>query len=102
MSQQTTRANAFGVSSAAKVPKGKLKCKTESQKLVGANEARVVLNVSNIGSADVWLCLGEEAAVAEEGPYLKKEGGSQLIDYYSGEIRAISKEGEPLLTYAEV
>lgn len=102
MSSQVTRANAFGQSDTAKAAKGKLKCKAESQKLVGKNESRVALNVSNIGTADVWLCLGEEAAVAEEGPYVKKEGGSQLIDYYNGEIRAISKEGEPTLTYAEV
>jgi len=102
MSTQTTRSNAFGMSDTAKTPKGKLKCKTESQKLVAANPGRVALVVSNIGTTDVWLVLGAEAAVAEEGPYLKKEGGSQIIDYYTGEIRAISKESEPTLTYAEI
>jgi uncharacterized protein YlxP (DUF503 family) len=93
---------AFVKSDSAVTSAGQLKTKSaESQKVASANEARVNLVVSNIGSKDVWLGLGA-AAVAEKGLYLKKEGGTHNINYFNGEVTAISKEEEPIITFVEV
>jgi hypothetical protein len=88
-------------SSEARIPKGKLACKTESKELVKANGDRVELIVTNEGAKDAWLCLGA-TAVAKEGPYLKKEGGAWTNGSYSGAVFAITAEGESNLTFAEV
>jgi hypothetical protein len=81
--------------------KGSLKAKNTSQKLVDENANRVGLYVYNTGFSPVYLALGE-AATAEEGIYLPKEGGDEKITNFSGAIYAITKEGESLLTYVEI
>lgn len=85
---------------AAKVPKGKITAKTESKKLVGAYGDRAGLLITNYGSKLVSYALGE-TAVAEEGPGLAKEGGSVLIENYSGPVSVITKEGESVVGYSE-
>jgi hypothetical protein len=85
----------------AKTPKGKVSAKTESKELIAANRDRAGLVVTNGSTVDVWLALGATAA-AEEGIYLKAEGGSIVIDFYSGAISVITKSGEGVITYAEV
>jgi hypothetical protein len=90
-----------GSSTEARIPKGKLTAKTESKELVKANGDRIELIVTNEGTKDIWLCLGA-AAVAKEGPYLKKEGGALTLGSYSGAIFAITAEGESNVTFAEI
>jgi hypothetical protein len=68
-------------SSEARIPKGKLACKTESKELVKANGDRIELIVTNEGAKDAWLCLGATAVAA---------------------VFAITAEGESNLTFAEV
>jgi hypothetical protein len=90
-----------GSATTARVSKGKLTAKTESKELGKANNDRIALLVTNGGAKDAWLALGE-AAVAEEGIYLKKEGGAWENVVYTGPIFAITKEGETNLSYSEV
>lgn len=101
MTERTRQSLKFGSAREAKTPKSKVTAKTESQTLVADNEARVALYVTNNGTKNVWLALGA-TAVAEEGPLLVKETGAVVIDNYSGIITCITKEGESLLTFAEI
>lgn len=89
-------------SSTAKTAKGKFTVKATSQTLVNANEDRVGIYVDNPSSKEVWLCLGTEAAVKEEGLWLKKEVGSKYIQGYSGAITCITSEGEGSIVFAEI
>lgn len=88
-------------STVAKTPKSKVTAKTESKTLAPANRQRVGLYVTNNGAKKVWLAFGEPA-VAEEGPMLREEGGATVIDNYAGIVTCITKEGESLVTFAEV
>lgn len=88
-------------STEAAVSKGKKTVKAESQTLVASNRARIALIVCNPSSKEVWLALGA-TAVKEEGIWLKKEGGSTVIDFYTGAISCITTEGEGSITYSEV
>jgi hypothetical protein len=85
----------------AKTAKGKLLAKTESKTLLKLNGNRSQAVICNNGTKDVWLAYGPTAA-AEEGIYLKKEGGSYVLEGYSGEVTAITKEGESLVTFVEI
>lgn len=89
-----------GSATTARKGKGKFTAKTESKELVKENADRICLVITNSGAKDAWLAAGE-AAVAEEGPYLKAAGGAIQIDYYSGPIFSITKEGESNLTFWE-
>jgi hypothetical protein len=81
--------------------KGKVTAKIESKVLAVANFDRVALVVTNGSAVDAWLALGP-TAVAEEGIYLKAEGGGVVIDFYSGPVSVITKSGEGLVTFSEV
>lgn len=90
-----------GSSTEARVPKGKLAAKTESKELVKVNADCIEVIISNEGANDVWLSLGT-TAVAKEGIYLKKEGGSLTLNTYSGAIFAITSSGESNVCWAEI
>lgn len=101
MTQRTIQANKFGSSPEAVTPAGALTAKTESQTLSASNPGRIALYVTNNGAKDVWLALGS-TAVAEKGIKLVATTGSAVIDNYSGVVSFISKEGESLVTFAEI
>jgi hypothetical protein len=84
----------------AKTAKGKFTAKAESKVLVAANENRIALYVTCVGTGPVFLALGEPAA-AEEGIALW-EKGSAVIDNYSGPVTIITKTGESVVAFAEV
>lgn len=88
-------------STVAKTPKGAIKAKGTSQTLVAENDSRVVLIVTNGSSADVDLACGP-TAVKEEGLYLKAEGGSIAIPYYTGEVSVIARSGEGVVGFVEI
>jgi hypothetical protein len=88
-------------SSIAKTPKGKKTVKAESQTLVAANDARLTLTVQNPSDKEVWLAKGPTAG-KEEGVWLKKEGGSIVIDDYTGIVSCITSEGEGSICFSEV
>lgn len=90
-----------GAGTTARVGKGKLTAKTESKEVGKENQDRIALIITNGGAKDAWLALGS-AAVAEEGIYLKKEGGAWENVVFTGPVFAITKEGETNLSYAEV
>lgn len=90
-----------GSATTARVAKGKLEAETASKELGKANNDRIAILITNGGANDAWLSLGE-AAVAEEGIYLKKEGGAWENVVYTGPIFAITKTGKTNLSYAEV
>lgn len=85
----------------AKTAKGKITAETSSKELVAANESRVALFISNAGANPVWLAFGP-TAVAEEGPMLVKEGGSVIIDNYSGKVAIITKTSTSVVGYSEI
>lgn len=101
MTERTRQSLKFGSAEEAKTPKGKITAKTESQVLAEFNEPRVALFITNSGAKAVWLAFGP-TAVAEEGPMLSKEGGSTVIDNYSGAVSIITKEGESVVSFSEV
>ena len=82
-------------------PKGKFTAKASSQVLSKGWGGRSALFVCNPSSKEVWLALGETAA-KEEGIWLSKEGGSTVIEGYTGPVSCITTEGEGSITYAEV
>lgn len=88
-------------SNEAKKGKGGLKAKTASQELVEANENRVALELVNDGANKVWVAYGK-TAVAEEGIPLYPEGGSKVIENYSGIVSVITKSGESLVGFIEI
>lgn len=96
---------AYGIaptsSQVAKQPKGKVTAKTESKTLIAANKRRLIAFVTNSGGKDVWLALGP-TAVAEEGIKLVATTGAAVIEAYSGEIACVTKEGESVVSFAEV
>lgn len=92
---------AFAKTNEAKTPKSKVTAKTENQTLAADNENRIELIVSNVGTKDAFLACGATAA-ADEGVYLKKEGGSVIIVGYTGVVACITKEGESVLSFSEV
>lgn len=85
----------------AKTPKGGVTAGTESKTLVAANPSRVSVVITNVGEKDVFLCYGEGAA-ADEGPRLVAKTGSLVEQNYTGLITCITKEGESLVTFAEI
>jgi hypothetical protein len=85
----------------AKTSKGKLKTKNESKELVGSNDSRVALYVSNPGAKDVYLALGV-TAVSGEGIYLKATSGPVKIEGYTGVVSVIASSEEPEVCYSEV
>ena len=101
MTERTRQSLKFGSAEEAKTPKSKITAKTESQVLAEFNEPRVALYVTNNGAKNVWLAFGGTATV-EEGPLLVEKTGAIVIDNYSGPVSCITKEGESLLTFAEI
>lgn len=101
MSQQTTRANAFGLSDTAKKPAGAVKAKTESQTLIAANPGRVAVYITNDGEKTVYLAFGA-TAVKDEGIRLLKGDPPLYVDTYTGTISVVTAEGESVTTYVEV
>lgn len=101
MTERTRQSLKFGSAEEAKTPKGKITAKTESQVIAEFNEPRVALFVCNNGAKNVWLALGSTAA-AEEGILLIEKTGTAVIDNYSGPVSCATKEGESLLTFAEI
>lgn len=85
----------------AHASKGKVTAKATSGTLVAAWPNRVALYVYNPSSKEVWLALGATAA-KEEGIWLKKEGGSAVIEGYTGIVTLVTTEGEGTVTFAEV
>lgn len=79
-------------------PAKKITAKAESQEALKANRDRICAVITNPSTKDAWLALGPKA-VSEEGPYLKKEGGSFVCDFYSGPISVV---GEGNITWSEV
>lgn len=90
-----------GSSTEARVPKGKFEAEATSKELFKANQDRIELIISNEGAKDVWLSLGT-AAVAKEGIYLKKEGGSFTGLSYSGAVFCITAEGKSNVCFSEI
>lgn len=90
-----------GSSTEARISKGKFAAKTESKELVKANGDRLEFIVSNEGAKDAWLSLGS-AAVAKEGIYLRREGGSWSSTSYSGSVFVITSESESNICFAEI
>jgi hypothetical protein len=90
-----------GSSTEARIPKGKFEAETASKELIKANQDCIEVIVSNEGTKDVWLSLGG-TAVAKEGVYLKKEGGSFTSSSYSGAIFCITAEGKSNVCYSEI
>jgi hypothetical protein len=82
--------------------KGKVTAKATSGTLAKAYSGRQAIFVCNPSAKEVWLALGETAA-KEEGIWLKKEGGTAVIEGgYTGIVTCITSEGEGTITYAEV
>jgi len=88
-------------SNEAKKGKGALKAKNTSQELAAENENRVALELVNDGANKVWIAYGKTAA-AEEGIPLSPEGGSKVIENYSGVVSVITKSGESLVGFIEI
>jgi hypothetical protein len=85
----------------AKTPKGKVEAGTASKALIPGNASRSYAVITNGGAKDVWIAYGETAA-AEEGIYLKKEGGGHVVESYSGPLSVITKEGTSIVSFIEV
>lgn len=83
------------------VSKGKVTAKEASGTLAKAWPNRLALYVCNPSTKEVWLALGPEAA-KEEGIWLRKEGGSAVIESYSGVVSLCTTAGEGTVTYSEV
>jgi hypothetical protein len=90
-----------GSSTEARVSKGTFKAVESSKTLVKANQDRLALYVCNDSTATVYLALGATAAKSE-GIRLNKEGGSVVIDNYSGEVTCFAAAAEAVLTFSEV
>jgi hypothetical protein len=101
MTQRTTQGNKFGSAAEAKTAAGAVKAKTESQTLVAENLGRVALYVTNDGANTAYLALGAKA-VKSEGIRLNKEGGSVVVDNYTGVVSVVTAEGEPVITFSEI
>lgn len=91
-----------GRSKVAIAGKGKLTVKATSQTLVLEHRQRQSIYIFNPSSKEVWLSLGEAAAVAKEGIWLKKEVGSVYIPDFTGQINCITTEGEGDISFSEV
>jgi hypothetical protein len=81
--------------------KGKVLAKTESQVVVEENKERITLYLTNSGANDAWVAL-EKTAVAEEGIYLKKEGGAATVTDYSGAVGVCTGTGTANIGFCEV
>jgi hypothetical protein len=81
--------------------KGRVTAKATSGTLAKAYSGRQALFVCNPSAKEVWLALGETAA-KEEGIWLKKEGGTAVIEGYGGVVTCITSEGEGTITFSEV
>lgn len=101
MTERVRQSLKFGMSPEATTPAGALTAKTESQTLAVANQNRVALYVTNNGAKNVWLAYGP-TATAEKGPLLVEKTGAIVIDNYFGIVTCITKEGESLITFAEI
>ncbi len=101
MSQQATRANAFGTSDTAKNLAGAVKAKTESQTLVASNPGRVAVYITNDGEKTVYLAFGA-TAVKSEGIRLLKGDPPLYVDTYTGVISVVTAESESVVTFTEV
>lgn len=80
---------------------GNLTAKTESKTLLKANPNRQEFYAVNNGAKSVWVAFGP-TATAEKGILLAKEGGSVSSEIYRGEVTAITKESESLVSFQEV
>jgi hypothetical protein len=88
-------------SDTAAQPKGKASIGTSSSELLASNRKRIAAYITNRGASRVWLALGASAA-KEEGILLNPEGGSAVIDNYTGQIAAIAEGASNLVTFSEV
>jgi len=97
----TSQSNKGGTATESLTSKGAVKAKTESQKLAGANEARVALVVSLDGEKPVYLAYGA-TAVKNEGVVLQKGGPPFVIDHYQGEVSVVTASEESVVCFVEV
>ena len=83
-------------------PAGSLEATAESQTLAEANNNRAVLYVSNVGTKDAYLALGDKAE-AGKGICLAAGDPTLPITDYTGSVTAIcSAEETTTLSYSEV
>lgn len=101
MTERVIRSLVFGNADTASTPASTVTAKTESGTLAAANPARVALLVTVDGANAVYLALGA-TATKNKGIRLNKEGGSAVIDNYTGVVSLVTAEGESVVTFAEV
>jgi hypothetical protein len=101
MSESRSGSYAIAQSDTATTGAGNVTAKATSETLAAANPNRAVLTVSNPSAKEVWLGLGT-TAVKEKGIWLKKEGGSIVIDWWLGSVTVVTTEGEGTVTFTEV
>jgi hypothetical protein len=75
--------------------------KEESTKVVEANLDRISVTLTNDSENTIYVFKGKGAKVGE-GIRLNAEGGSIVIDDYTGEITAAAKSAESNLGVCEV
>lgn len=102
MSQQVTRANAFGASDTAKTPGGLVEVKKEeATEVAAANPGRVSITLTNDSANKIYVYKGSGATIGKGIP-LTKEGGVAVIDDYLGIITAAALTGTSNLCVCEV
>lgn len=101
MTETRTGNYAIRQSDTATTGAGQKTAKATTEELAAANPNRVALIVCNPSAKEVWLGLGT-SAVKEKGIYLKKEGGSVIIDFWLGAVHVITTEGEGVVSFTEV
>jgi hypothetical protein len=102
MTQRTRFADKFGMAPEAKNPGSVVKVKKEESTTVAeAYPGRVSLTLTNDSENTIYVFKGAGAKVGE-GTRLNKEGGSLIVDDYSGIVTAAAKTGESNLCVSEV
>lgn len=76
-----------------------------SSQLAAANPSRRAIIITNSGSVDVFLSLGDNAAVAGKGIYSIGPGGaidSPTLNKWGGAIQVITSSGSAVVTFVEL
>ena len=88
-------------SNTAATAAGSVTASTESKVVAAANESRVSLYVTNDGDNPVYLAMGQTAK-GSAGVRLNAGGGAVLIQDYTGDVSAVTSEGESTIAFAEI
>jgi hypothetical protein len=83
----------------AVISEGGVTVTTSSTTVKTATSSRRVIEISNGGTAGVWVHFGASAATAGQGSYLPPASSNRWA--YSGEVRAIAASGSNAVGYVE-